>query len=149
MASADGFKAFYLEWQRARNERAKWNKASAHAARMYTRKAHAIWVDVWHENRRNRHLTEFSLRSIRRNRCNRAFGIWCVEPSDESDPLPHPLYGSPLGEDMTSAGCHLTWLWLSNLRAYAWLMAKQDRQIVRSADLHRAHVRTLSAAPSW
>lgn len=77
MASADGFKAFYLEWQRARTERAKWNKASAHAARMYTRKGHAVWFDYWMERRRNRHLENFSLRNIRRNRCNRAFGIWC------------------------------------------------------------------------
>lgn len=98
LASADGFKAFYLEWQRARNERCKWNKASAHAAKTYKAKAAAIWFDVCHEDKRHRHLCRFSLRNIRRNRSNRAFAIW----------------------------------------VYAWLMAKQDRQIVRSADVHRA-----------
>ena len=107
MASADGFKAFYLEWQRARTERAKWNKASAHAARMYTRKAHFVWVDFWMENRRHRHLSNFSLRNIRRNRCNRAFGIWCAaHRSSNPTMLAHPVRVYRRNGCMAEKGSH-------------------------------------------
>jgi len=76
LASLDGFKAFYGEWTRARTERAKWNKASWHAAKMYCRKAHAIWFDVWQEEKRNSHLVRFSLRNMRSNRLARSVEIW-------------------------------------------------------------------------
>jgi len=76
IASEDGFRAFKKEWQRAREERAKWNKASWHAAKMYTRKAHAVWFDVWKEEKRNRHVVRFVSRNIRRNRLTRAMGLW-------------------------------------------------------------------------
>jgi hypothetical protein len=99
LATQDGFSAFSKEWMRARVERSKWNKASWHAARMICRKAHAIWFDVWQEEKRNRHLCRYSLRNIRFHRLNRAMGLW----------------------------------------QHAWLMARQDRQIIRSQDLHRAH----------
>jgi hypothetical protein len=76
LGSADGFSAFKQEWFRARMEREKWMKATRHAAKVASRKAHWIWFDVWQEDKRNRHLVRFSLRNIRRNRLVCAVGIW-------------------------------------------------------------------------
>merc|ERR1719502_1238402 len=70
-ASADGFEAFRREGLIAKDERAKWKKASRHQRKIYKYKVMRLWEEDWQYNKKCRHLVKFSLRSLRRNRLDR------------------------------------------------------------------------------
>jgi hypothetical protein len=75
-ASADGFEAFRREWLIAKDERAKWKKASRHQRKIYQHKVMRLWEEDWQYNKKCRHLVKFSLRSMAHNRKDIGFGIW-------------------------------------------------------------------------
>jgi len=72
----DGFDAFKKEWLRAKDERSKWTKSCRHSKKTAQYKMMRLWEEDWQYEKKCRHLTRFSLRSIRRNRLDAAVGIW-------------------------------------------------------------------------
>jgi hypothetical protein len=72
----DGFDAFKKEWLRAKDERSKWTKSCRHSKKTAQHKMMRLWEEDWQYEKKCRHLTRFSLRSIRRNRLDAAVGIW-------------------------------------------------------------------------